>query len=37
MFHTNEPGVYLNRKEFPVDYPVWFNKDDVAIGKDPVV
>jgi hypothetical protein len=37
MFHTSEPGVYLNGKEFPVDYPVWFNKDDVAAGKDPIV
>jgi hypothetical protein len=37
MFHTSEPGVYLNRREFPIDYPVWFNKDDVAKGKDPIV
>ena len=37
MFHTSEPGVYLNRKEFPIDYPVWFNKDDVAKGIDPIV
>ena len=37
MFHTSQPGVYLNRKEFPVDYPVWFNKDDVAKGIDPIV
>jgi len=37
MFHVSEPGVYLNRREFPIDYPVWFNKDDVALGKDPVV
>jgi len=37
VFHINKPGEYLNRREFPVDYPVWFNKDDVAKGKDPVV
>jgi hypothetical protein len=37
MFHTNQPGVYLNRAEFPVDEPVWFNADDVARGVDPVV
>ena len=37
MFHTNNPGVYLNRKEFPIDFPVWHNRDDVAIGKDAVV
>jgi hypothetical protein len=37
MFHTSEPGVYLNRREFPIDEPVWFNPDDVAKGKDPVL
>ena len=37
MFHVSEPGVYLNRREFPIDYPVWFNKDDVAKGIDPIV
>jgi hypothetical protein len=37
MFHTQGPGVYLNRSEFPIDEPVWFNADDVANGKDPVV
>ncbi len=37
VFHFNKPGEYLNRREFPVDYPVWFNKDDVAKGIDPVV
>ena len=37
MFHTNTPGVYLNRREFPIDFPVWHNPDDVAIGKDAVV
>jgi hypothetical protein len=37
MFHVNQPGVYLNRREFPIDEPVWFNPDDVAQGKDPVL
>ena len=37
MFHTNTPGVYLNRREFPIDFLVWHNPDDVAIGKDAVV
>lgn len=36
-YHMSEPGVYLNKKEFPLDFPVWFNKDDVAAGVDPVV
>ncbi len=37
MFHKSEPGNYLNRKEFPIDFPVWFNKDNVAMGRDDVV
>ncbi|MFC2094779.1 T9SS type A sorting domain-containing protein [Bacteroidota bacterium] len=37
MFHVNEPGEYLNRTEFPIDYPVWFNPEDVANGYDTVV
>ena len=37
MFHINDPGYYLNRREFPIDYPVWHNPDDVAQGKDAVV
>ncbi|MGE5426748.1 MAG: S41 family peptidase, partial [Methylococcaceae bacterium] len=37
MYHTNDPGNYLERKEFPIDFPVWFNKDDVAKGIDPIV
>ena len=37
MFHVNAPGEYLNRKEFPIDYPVWFDPDDVANGYDTVV
>ena len=37
MYHVNAPGEYLNRREFPIDYPVWFNPDDVANGYDTVV
>jgi hypothetical protein len=37
VFHTSEHGNYLNRKEFPVDFAVWHNADDAAIGKDAVV
>jgi hypothetical protein len=37
MFHTYQPGVYLNRSEFPIDEPVWFTADGVAKGKDDVV
>ncbi|MCU0413030.1 MAG: T9SS type A sorting domain-containing protein [Ignavibacteriaceae bacterium] len=37
MFHTNNPGVYLNRREFPIDFPVWHNPADVVMGKDSVV
>jgi hypothetical protein len=37
MYHLNDPDNYLNGKEFPIDFPVWFNKDDVAAGKDPIV
>ena len=37
LFHTNNTGYYLNRREFPIDFPVWHNRDDVAIGKDAVV
>ena len=36
-FHTNNPGYYLQRREFPIDFPVWHNPDDVAMGKDAVV
>ncbi len=37
VFHIKDPGNYLNGKEFPIDFPVWFNKDDVAKGIDPIV
>ncbi|HKJ81523.1 MAG TPA: S41 family peptidase, partial [Ignavibacteriaceae bacterium] len=37
VFHVSKPGVYLNKREFPVDFPVWHNRDDVAKGKDAVV
>lgn len=37
MYHVSQPGVYLNRAEFPIDEPVWFNPDAVALGIDSVV
>ena len=37
VFHLNNPGVYLNKREFPIDFPVWHNKEDAAKGKDAVV
>jgi hypothetical protein len=36
-FLVTDPKNHLNRREFPVDVPVWFNKDDIANGVDPVV
>jgi len=37
MFHINNPGNYLNRQEFPINFPVWHNVHDVANGIDTVV
>jgi hypothetical protein len=37
MFHLNNPGFYLNRKESPIDYPIWFNPGDVSNEYDTVV
>ena len=37
MFRVNQPGEYLNRKEFPVDFPVWHTQSAVVQGKDAVV
>ena len=37
IFYVSNPGVYFNRAEFPIDFPVWHNRDDVAMGKDAVV
>jgi hypothetical protein len=37
LYHISQPGVYLNRKEFPIDEPVWFTPDEVARGQDDVV
>jgi len=37
MYHVGQPGVYLNRSEFPIDFPVWHNKHDAANGIDAVV
>jgi hypothetical protein len=37
MYHVNDPDVFLNRREFPVDDSVWFDAESVAAGKDAVV
>jgi len=37
QFHVVRPGSYLNREEFPLDIPVWFDPYDVAEGNDTVV
>jgi len=37
MFHVSNPEEYLNRQEFPIDFPVWFDVNDVANGEDTVV
>jgi hypothetical protein len=37
VFHVSQPGVYLNRREFPVDDTTWFDRDGVARGEDAVV
>jgi hypothetical protein len=37
MFHTADPGEYLNRREFPIDYPAWLTPDGVRGGHDGVV
>ncbi|MCJ7553749.1 MAG: T9SS type A sorting domain-containing protein, partial [Ignavibacteriaceae bacterium] len=37
MYHLGDPGVYLNKKESPIDFPVWLNPDDIANGYDTVV
>jgi len=37
MYHLKQPGNYLNRQEFPIEYPVWFDPYDVANGDDTVV
>lgn len=34
---VSDQTYFLNRKEFPIDFPVWHNRDDVAQGKDAVV
>jgi hypothetical protein len=37
MLRSSEPGIMLNRREFPIDEPVWFTPDDVAGGHDNVL
>jgi len=36
-YRVTQPGHYLTRDEFPVDYPVWLDRDDVARGRDTVL
>ena len=36
-FHKNNPGYYLQRRQFPIDFPVWHNRDAAASGTDAVV
>lgn len=37
MYHLSQPGVYLNRSEFPIDEPIWFTPNSVAQGVDSVL
>jgi hypothetical protein len=37
MFRVSDPTHYLNQKEVPVDYPIWFNLDDIANNYDTVL
>lgn len=37
MRKVSDPNYFYCQKEVPIDYPVWFNKDDVAIGFDSVL
>ncbi len=36
-FLVDKPEIHLNHREFPVDYPVWFDRESVANGEDAVV
>lgn len=37
FYHVNNPGILLSQQEFPVDDPVWFNREGAANGEDAVV
>ncbi len=37
MYHLSKPDEFLNRREFPIDFPVWLTRDGVANGQDDVV
>jgi len=37
MFHVHHLGDYLNRQEFPINFPVWHDANDAANGIDAVV
>ncbi len=36
-FSVSAPGTYLSHLDFPVDFPVWFNKDSICNGADNIV
>ena len=37
LTRVSDLNYFLNRKEIPIDFPIWHNKDDVAQGRDAVV
>lgn len=37
FFQVSDPTYYMSHTEFPVDVPVWFNKDSVCNGTDNIV
>jgi hypothetical protein len=37
FYPVNDPELFLSHREFPVDDPVWFDRDGVSKGEDAVV
>jgi hypothetical protein len=37
FFQVNAPTSYLSHTYFPIDFPVWFDKDSVCAGVDNIV
>lgn len=37
FYEVSNPGYYLTHTEYPIDQPVWFNRDSVCAGKDNIV
>lgn len=37
FYEISNPGYYLSHTEYPIDQPVWYNKDSVCAGRDNVV